>query len=203
MLHPHSKKLIGCLIKLEIPDQKTDGKLELMKITSSLMPGGIPFFPIIRTFQPIAELLVHNAPNISKGVFLLVRDFCASLNVVRNMNEDQMIEAAGMLIQECCNLRLEDYVIMFSMAKRGELVDIHDRVDLQVITTIADNYWSLRHIAGQKERDSDFHETLYVGPAERSQEALNPQEAELMNKADNLIGAVGDLKNRFAEWKNL
>jgi hypothetical protein len=42
-------------------------------------------------------------------------DFCSSINVLRNMNEDQMIEAAAMLIAECGNFRLEDYVMMFSM----------------------------------------------------------------------------------------
>ena len=173
-----------------------------MSITGDLMPGGVPFFPIIRTFPPIAELLIHNAPGISKAVFLLVRDFCASLNVVRNMNEDQMIEASGLLIQECGNLRLEDYVIMFSMAKRGELVDIHDRVDLQIITRIADTYWSVRHLEGQKERDKDFHETLYIGPSERAQESLNPQQLQLMDKADNLNGAIGDLKNAFKAWRD-
>lgn len=185
---------------METPELKAAGKMELMQITNKLIPQGKVDFPSLRTFPTLAELSKINQADTAKSVFLLVKDFCGSLNVVRNMNEDQMIEAAGLLINECSNFRLEDYVVMFAMAKKGELINIRDRLDLQLISQMMDVYWSIRHETGQRERDKDFSDTLYIGPSERSLEAINPQQGALMDKADNLAGAIGDLKNAFKSW---
>lgn len=134
-----------------MPALKTDGKMELIKISSELMPSGKPNFLSVVKYPMIKDLIIQRGEvEIYTVLFLLVKDFCASMNVVRNMNEDQMIEAAGMLLDECGNFRLEDYVMMFQMAKRGELFDIHDRIDLQVITRMLDAYWDKRHTAGEE-----------------------------------------------------
>lgn len=132
-------QLITSIIKLEV--NKLEAKMELMDFSSQLMPDGKPNFLAIVSYPMIRSLVQEQSrKTMHKVIFLLIKDFCASMNVVRNMNEDQMIEAAGMLIDECGNFRLEDYVMMFQMAKRGQLFDIHDRVDLQVITRMLDRY---------------------------------------------------------------
>lgn len=80
------------------------------------------------------------------------------------MTEDQMIEAAAMLINECGNFRIEDYVMMFSMAKKGELVKIFDRVDIQLVTAIMDEYWQRRYHAGSKETEGEITRLDALGP---------------------------------------
>ena len=136
-----SHALMQCLIKLETPD-KTEAKMELISLTSELMPAGVPSFLEIVKYPMIRDLIAEIGKKKMLAILvLLVKDFCSSINVIRNMNEDQMIEAGAMLLDECVNFRLEDYVMMFSLAKRGQLIKILDRIDLQLIGEMMDKYW--------------------------------------------------------------
>ena len=133
---------------MEGPD-RSDAKMDLVARVSELMPAGKPNFISIPKYPAIVTLIESEGKKKMLAIMvLLVKDFCASLNVVRNMNEDQMIEAGSLLLDECGNFRLEDYVTMFSLAKRGGLVKIYDRIDLQVITDMLDEYWKRRKKAG-------------------------------------------------------
>src|SRR5205085_8339473 len=127
-----------------------------LNLTSSLMPAGnANFLDVIKYPMIISLVRDHGKKRMLKVIYLLVRDFCSSLNVVRNMNQDQMIEAASMLTEECGNFRLEDYAIMFSIGKRGELVKIYDRIDLSIITQMLDEYWKRRQAAAEKLEESE------------------------------------------------
>lgn len=157
--HQYSEQLIACLIKLEHndPAARTDAKMEMMTINSRLMPSGNPDFKSIRHYTPVVKLAEQiGKKNMLRVLSLLVKDFCSSLNVVRNMNDDQMLEAAGMLYDECDTFRLEDYQMMFTLGKRGHLVRILDRVDINVITQMMDAYWSMRDTAGKKIQEEEF-----------------------------------------------
>lgn len=151
-----------CTAALESQDTEvaTQAKMQLIARASELMPQGKPQFLAMRSYPAIAQLIAEHGPStIHKAVLQLVKNFCASVNVVRNMSEDQMIEAAGMLIDECGTFRLEDYVMMFTLAKRGDLVKILDRVDIQVIGQMLDEYWERRNAAGNREMEkSPVHE---------------------------------------------
>lgn len=140
-----------CLIKLE-GAEKADAKMELLLISSDLMPHGVPNYLSMVKYPKISELIViHGRKTMLTIIVLIIKDFCGSFNVVRNMNEDQMIEAALMLLDECGNFRLEDYLMMFAMAKKRQFekyFKIMDRIDIQVITAILDIYWDKRHDAG-------------------------------------------------------
>lgn len=134
--------------KLAIAD---NAKMELIKQNKVLMPKGVPDFLSIVKYPTIEQLIAqHGENNLSKVIFLLVKDFCNSLNVVRNMTEVQMFEATTMLVDECGNFRLEDYVMMFTLAKRGQLVKILDRVDIQVFGLMLDEYHKIRYAAGER-----------------------------------------------------
>lgn len=139
-----------CIAKLE-SENRTQAKLELVSITSNLMPMGKPGFKDIIQYPPISTLVVQEgAQVIIKVVFLMVKDLCDTLNVKRPMNEDQMIECAAMLVDECDTFRLEDYAMMFAMGKRGELVKIMDRIDLSMVSEMMNRYYTFRRIAGEK-----------------------------------------------------
>ena len=131
--------------------------MELISITSELMPKGQPNLTGVIKYPTIDRLgqeLGKKVPLLM--IFTLVRDFCNSINVVRNMNEAQMMEVSSMLLDECDNFRMEDYVMMFSMAKRGNLVKIFDHVDIDIVSKIMDEYWLVRNKAGQEKQKEEF-----------------------------------------------
>lgn len=151
-------------------------------MTSELMPNGIPSFLQVVKYPTVKQLTVEfGVANMQKALFLLVKDFCDSLNVVRNMNENQMIEVAAMLVDECDNFRLEDYQMMFTMGKRGRLVKIMDRVDIQLFSKMMDEYYRIRREASEKHLEE--------------QEAI--QKNILYQKPESIVD--GDAENKIQE----
>lgn len=140
-------------------NEKMLAKMELISITSELMPKGAPNLTGVIKYPSIERLgqeLGKKVPLLM--IFTLVRDFCDSINVVRNMNEAQMMETSSMLLDECDNFRMEDYVMMFSMAKRGNLVKIFDRVDIDLVGGIMDRYWEMRNESGKRVQQQQYQE---------------------------------------------
>ncbi|MBK7885154.1 MAG: hypothetical protein IPJ81_16225 [Chitinophagaceae bacterium] len=183
-----------CLIKLETPE-KSDAKMELIALVSDLMPQGKPKYLEVIKYPMIRQLIETEGKKKMLAVLvLMIKDFCSSLNVVRNMNEDQMIEAAAMLLDECENFRLEDYMIMFSMAKRGELVKIMDRIDLQVITAMLDEYFTRRKLAAINKVDNEINRLDSIGNTTRQIENLHPDEAKLAAAGNGISAAIEALR---------
>lgn len=175
--------------------------MELMLKTGELMPGGSPDFLSVVKYPMIKDLVVSQGKRPTLAILsIMVKDFAASINVVRNLNEDQIIEIAGMLFDECDNFRLEDYVMMFSMAKRGKLVKIMDRLDISVVTEMLDVYWQKRHEEGVKQQEKEVEqiERQMFTPRDRQ----NIQDEKMSGSLNGLAGAIGELKNRFQEWKD-
>lgn len=184
---------------------KKEGKMELISITSELMPKGVPNLTGVIKYPTIKRLGQEIG---KKGTLLmilaLVRDYCNSINVVRNMNQDQMLETASMLLDECDNFRLEDYVIMFSMAKRGEFVKVYDHVDINLVSEIMDGYWLIRNEAGKRAHDEEFKDyedklkeinrtpAVLTPEEERRFEDISGQMKELSKKMTSYIHAEAD-----------
>lgn len=204
----HSKKLIQCLAKLEVPALKSEAKIELLTITNDLMPKGKPDLLGVVRFPQIQELVKSEGKKtMLKVIFLLVKDFCGSMNFVRNMNEDQMIEAASMLLEESGNFRVEDYVMMFSMAKKGQFSDVkmYDRMDIQIIAQILDAYWLARNNAGNKAYEEEYQATEILAidnPVNRLNLTWDDQKGYVQTKTDaeklnGFAGAFGELINKM------
>jgi hypothetical protein len=141
-------------------DDKSKGvaRFELVTATSALMPGGQPQFKEIASRAPIAILVeTMSRADMIKHLYVLINDFCSSLNVVRNMSHDQMIDAAAMLLDECGDFRLEDYMVMFTLAKRGQLVKIMDRIDISIIGQMMDAYYAMRRAEGQQIQEGEYY----------------------------------------------
>lgn len=194
----HSQKLIQCLANLANDDDKMNAKIQLVSFAGTLLPNGNPAFRDIINFPTITKLISeYGKSHIMKIVFLLVKDLCNSVNVVRNMSEDQMIEAAGMLIDECDNLRLEDYIMMFTLGKRGQLVKIMDRMDIDIISKMLDSYWQMRYEAGQRIYEQEIYADNnrwkdkrlgQITPEEK--EKMTPEEKEKSDRFGRLIGIM-------------
>lgn len=173
---------------MEIPQQRQEGKVDLITLTSELMPKGVPNLLGVVKYPQIERLGQEIG---KKGVLLLiltlVKDLCSSINVVRNMSEDQMLETASMLLDECGDFRLEDYVIMFSMLKRGQLVKIYDRIDTGLVGDAMNEYWFMRRNAGRRHQEEEVnHFEDKLKEIERKPGSLteeeNEQQIELISK---------------------
>lgn len=174
--------------------------MELIQIANTLVPGGVPNFLSVVNYPKIDDLLKeHGQAKMLKIIFLQVKDFCGSFNVVRNMNEDQMIEAASMLLEERDNFRLEDYTMMFAMAKRGQLFDVHDRIDLQVITTMLDKFWTKRQAAARDVQQQEEMRLNSIGPTTRSRELANPGDVRLEDGFLGIGAAIADMRTLAGE----
>lgn len=188
-----------CIAKMEIEAARTEAKMELSLMCRKLMPGGKADLLAVVQYPKLSTLIAqHGEPSIMKVVFCLVKDFCNSLNVVRNMNEEQMIEAASMLIEECGNFRLEDYVQMFQLAKRGNLVKVYDRIDLQVITEMLDEYWKRRKQAAdilESAKNAEYLSYEHFDFKQRSAEDTERHRKEAVSFADQ-IKIMQELKDR-------
>jgi len=171
--------------------------MELVLLSSELMPNGKPNFLGVIKYPMIKNLVKTDNDKMQflGLITLLVKDFCSSFNVVRNMNENQMIEAANMLLEECDNFRLEDYVMMFQMGKRGELFDVHDRIDLQVITAMLDEYWKKRHEAGESVIANEINHIDTLGNTARLGETIALQDMKLMEMSSGFSSAINHLKD--------
>lgn len=200
----HSQKLIACLLKMELEVQKSKAKMEFVQLSRDLMPAGRPAFLEVIKYPKITEMVKEHGSNILlKVLFLMVKDFCNSINVVRNMNEDQMIESASMLLDECDNFRLEDYVMMFSMAKRGDLVKIMDRLDISVLTAMLDEYWRRRKVAGQKATEEPIDQLDGLGSTNKLLDNMHPADAKILKGAEKLTAAMEEIRTRLTDVSSL
>jgi hypothetical protein len=142
--------------------EKSMAKIELSELISISMPKGEPDWRALKYNMPVATLVAENGrKEITMVLICLLKDFCDSLNVVRNMTEDQIIDAATMLRDECGDFRMEDYAMMLTMAKRNRLgVKILDRVDIQTIGMIKEAYEAIRRqgIAESLEQEAREYE---------------------------------------------
>lgn len=167
------------------------GAIAIVSAASELMPNGDPDFSKIKYFPSISQLKseVGNA-NLHKLLIVLIKNYCSSVNVPegKNMNEDQMIEAAGFLLDECDNYRIEDYVIMFTLAKRGKLVmernrsitgRIFDRVDIQLISEFKSNYDLLRRQGEDSIREEELR---IIESSVKADERDKPDEPDEVKK---------------------
>lgn len=198
-VNPSTKKLWENLLLLGT-DFKSEAKMELMIIGKELMPNGIPDFLSVIKYPKISLLAEHEGLKpVLVTLSMLVRDFCSSMNVVRNMNEDQIIEAAAMLLDECGDFRIEDYFMMFQMAKRGELFEIRDRIDIQVITKILDVYWEKRIVVGRQKQDEDARMYESMGNQAKSIEMMNKQDAKLVELSDKFTAGFDGIRQVLSE----
>jgi hypothetical protein len=141
-----------CLLNLQNNNQPLS-PIQLVELASDLLPKGNPNFKAMRNFTPIKVLLDNEVATITDircALLVLVKNFSESMNVVRNLNETQAVEITEMLIDECGDFRLEDYFIMFQLAKRGKIGDIRDRIDIQLICKLKNEYKHYRDIEGEK-----------------------------------------------------
>ena len=122
--HPHSQNLAVSILKLEAPtdNEKSQAKLRLANIAMDLMPAGVVDFDKLKECAPIKSLVEGiGKTEMQTLLFLLISNFCKSINVVRNMGEDQMIECAMYLLDECKDYTMEITLLCLQWQKGEKL----------------------------------------------------------------------------------
>lgn len=125
----------------------------------------------------------------------MVGVFNNSLNLIRPMNAEQVADCALDLLETSQedNLSLEDLTLFFEGAKKGQYGKILDRLDQQTIFELLENYREQRWQALQRYRDNIASEYKGLGPSERI------QNDEMMQSFYNIIGRMGDMKDKLKQ----
>lgn len=110
------------------------------------------------------------------------------------MTEEQMIEATGMLIDESDNFRIEDYVMMFALGKRGQLVKIRDRIDISLIGEMLDLYHEKRTLAGRRIQEEEFVKKENQWNQKQVPDPESEEEMEMSERFGRLAGIMSAWK---------
>jgi hypothetical protein len=174
--------------------RKSNAKMNYMAIVNEIMPGGQPDYLGMIRFPKITDLVQEQGQAVILLVLsVMVRDFCATLNVVRNMNDDQIVEVAAMMLVECGTFRMEDYATFFAMAKKGQLGQIRDRIDMQVITELLDQYFARRRDAAIELQEREIERQEAQLPVQRV--PSNPMDDKFMSVG----GALSEMRSALAD----
>lgn len=164
---------------MSLNNDEGPGKLELVNAAQRLIPGGVVAFTELIGCPSIKSVAAGiGIPQTQTLIFLLIANFCKSFNVVRNMTEDQMIECAVYLLDECLDFTVEDYVIMFTLGKRRKLGTIMDHIDIEVIAEIHQQY-----LAHRQAKFKAINEQRRQDERQKKEQEIKNQDPEVANKA--------------------
>lgn len=142
-------------------------KIEYSSLISEMLPFGKLDLKKVFANPTISEHIRgagSGKKTMLKAIYLIVLDYCNSQNVKMNMNDDQIIESAQMLLDQCGNYRIEDYACMFTLAKRGKLdVEIYQSIDITTISKIEQSYdkYSTELLNRQAIEEHEAHKRKY------------------------------------------
>jgi hypothetical protein len=174
------------------PDEakRSFAKLQLAGRAMELMPQGNIAFAELRQYPLIKNMVPEmGKTEVQTLLVMLITNFCRSFNVVRNMNEDQVIECAMYLLDECRDFTLEDFVIMFTLGKRAQIGEVLDHVDIEVIASMHQEYLRKRMRAFKL-----LQETERKAQFEAKVAGLGPKDHEAGDKA------MQEIKRFTQEW---
>lgn len=174
----------------------------LTELATELLPKGNADFKAIRKFTPIQSLIdnqIASLTDIREMLTILVMNFSESMNVVRNLNATQAIEIVEMLIDECGDFRIEDYFIMFQLAKRGKIGDIRDRVDIQLVSKLIDEYWDYRHKEGKRLQELEDKEKAQQRIEQKRKALGSGQHTEQLITSEQFAVEVQKLQDAMIE----
>lgn len=165
------------------------GTIQFDKVLSISLHGRIPNLTHVYGLNAIHDIVI-----------VLLTSFSNSLNLVRPMNSDQIVECAYELVMTSQEdqLSIEDLVLFFKGAKEGKYGKILDRLDQQTVFSLLEQYREERFHALQRYRETKHAELKGMGPSERT-----VQRDELADKMGDLLGRMGNLKEQLREQKEI
>lgn len=142
---------------------------------------------------------IYGLDNIHRVMIVLLTSFNNSLNLIRPMSSDQIVECAYELVMttEEDQLSMEDYVLFFKGAREGKYGKILDRLDHQTIFTMLEEYREARHREFLKIKQSRHLEQKGAGPSDR----MEPNQME--QQFYNMAGRLNDLKEKLQAQREI
>lgn len=167
----------------------TAGTVDFYKVLDITLHARIPNLTHVYGFEKIHEILI-----------VLLTSFNNSLNLIRPMNPDQIIECANDLVMttEEDQLSIEDYVLFFKGAKEGKYGKILDRMDHQTVFSMLEEYRQERHRQYLRIREEKHLANKSTGSTERTN---NPD--PISESLCNVAGRLGDMKEKLKESREI
>lgn len=120
---------------------------------AKLTPKGVPDFSVIRHRPSISSMeRQYGAKRVLSALITIIDQFNKMVGVVRPMSAVQINDCAVHLLNESGNYRIEDYVMMFTLAKAGKLGKIMDRIDLEMVSRFHDEYDRMRDYYAERQQ---------------------------------------------------
>ena len=113
--------------------------------------------------------LVEGLEKTASIVGLLINDFCSNFNTRYPMSAEQIADLAIELITDYWTYKLEDFIVFFSLARRGVYGKVYDRVDASVILGMLGVY--------HKQRDEELYliQTRPLEPEKQPRQRPDPE----------------------------
>lgn len=106
----------------------------------------------------------------------LILKTASFFNIGKNITEDQAINTASLILEKYPYETLEDFVMVFKMAKKGELGKVYDRIDPQVIFEWCNQYFDKKAEAREnihlKQKQKYISEADKTPLTDKAKEAL-------------------------------
>lgn len=136
---------------------------------------------------------VYGFKSVHIIVTSLVRSFSDSYNLVRPMDNNQIVDCAATIVNSAVEdyLSIEDLVLFFDNAKRGVYGRVLDHMDEPLILEMLETYRQIRHNNYMKIKDSSHSQLKGMGSSERI------HNDELSSKFYDLVGRVGYMRQQL------
>jgi hypothetical protein len=178
--------------------------LGIMSVSNQYIERGVVQFDKILSIPACSRVPnlthVYGFETLVKLVAVLLASFNNSLNLIRPMNDEQVIDCATDLVMttEEDQLSVEDLVLFFKGAKEGKYGRILDRMDSQTVFAMMEEYREQRHREYVKIKDEKHANLKSMGPTERTN---NPD--PIAEKMCDLVGKIGRLKEQLKDQREI
>jgi hypothetical protein len=168
-----------------------ENKILKKQVVSDLTKGDDPLFPaIIEQGTQISVIRANNSFEFIAGILgIMINDFCGNFNTRNPMSEDQIADLAIELVNDYWCYKLEDFVVFFSLAKRGRYGKVYDRMDAATIYQLLAEY--------NKDRDNGLIEMQTQYTRYEKSGRSRPDGEDINDGVTMLAGAFSKLKETF------
>jgi len=97
----------------------------------------------------------YGLDDLASLISMLILQTASYLNLSNNINEDQSLETAFLLLEKYPHETIDDFIVMFKNAKKGEYGEIYNRLDGQLIFK-----WMEKYLEEKADFRNSIHQKL-------------------------------------------
>lgn len=183
---------------------KQGNKLEIAKILTTFKgENGLLNYEkilLIPLNERLPALAKNNYDEASAVIVVGLTMAFKSMNLSRQMNEDQVLDLADAIIETASEdyLGLEDVMLFLQCLTWGKYGPLYESMDIPKFMEKFEVYRQTRHVEYLKIQDTKHLQYKGLGPSERS-----TQYDPLSEAAYNMMGRMSELKNKLKEQREI